>query len=49
MSLKVGVIGYSGNIENEPVKSLIDVCLELGERLGENTLYLRADVMVSWS
>ena len=35
MSLKVGVIGYSGNIENEPVKSLIDVCLELGERLGE--------------
>jgi len=34
MSLKVGVIGYSGNIENEPVKSLIDVCLELGERLG---------------
>jgi len=35
MSLKVGVIGYSGNIESEPVKSLRDVCLELGERLGE--------------
>jgi hypothetical protein len=49
MSLKVGVIGYSGNIESEPVKSLRDVCLELGERLGENTLCLQVGVMVSWS
>ncbi len=36
MGLKVGVIGYSGNTESEPVKSLRDVCLELGERLGKN-------------
>jgi len=33
-SLKVGVIGYSGNSKEPPVSDLVQVCLNLGEELG---------------
>ena len=35
MGLKIGVIGYSGKLEDEPVKLLKNICLELGRKLGE--------------
>lgn len=34
-SLKVGVIGYSGNIATNPVASLSRSCVELGRELGK--------------
>ncbi len=32
---KVAVIGYSGDINKDPVKTLADLCLELGRELGK--------------
>lgn len=34
-SFKVGVIGYSGNVEFEPILSLTATCLALGRELGK--------------
>ncbi|MGB9614134.1 MAG: TIGR00725 family protein [Fervidobacterium sp.] len=33
--LKVGVIGYSGKIDEDPILGLIDICLNLGRELGK--------------
>lgn len=33
--LKVGVIGYSGDINSEPLSSLVELCIELGRELGK--------------
>ncbi|MFN3691491.1 MAG: TIGR00725 family protein [Fervidobacterium sp.] len=34
-SFKVGVIGYSGNVEFEPILSLVPICITLGKELGK--------------
>ncbi len=31
----VGVIGYSGSVDSEPVKSLSEICIKLGEEIGK--------------
>ncbi len=33
--IKVGVIGYSGDINSEPLSSLVELCIELGRELGK--------------
>jgi len=38
--MNVGVIGYSGNKELEPVKSLKEVCLEVGKIIAKNNWFV---------
>lgn len=38
--LNVGVIGYSGDIYKEPIKSLTSICLEIGKCIAKNNWIL---------
>jgi hypothetical protein len=34
--MNIGVIGYSGDVDNEPVKGIKEICINLGKELAKN-------------